>query len=49
MNFHKIKDYLLELNLQFDIIAISETWAELDQINNFNIDNYNAYYLTRGD
>ena len=29
-NFHKIKDYLLVLNLQFDIIAISELWAELD-------------------
>ena len=27
-NFHKIKDYILELNINFDIIAITETWIE---------------------
>ena len=25
-NFHKIKDYIFEINVKFDIIVIIETW-----------------------
>ena len=42
-NFQKIKDYILELSLQIDIIAI---WMELN-LDDFNIDN-DAYHITRG-
>ena len=42
----KIKDYILELSLHFDVIAISETWMELN-LEDFNIDNYDAYHITR--
>ena len=31
-NLNKNRDYLAELDLQFDMIAISEIWAELDLI-----------------
>ena len=48
-NFKTIRDCLGELDLQFDIIAISKTWAELDLINYYNITNYNGYHITRGD
>ena len=47
-NFQKIKHYILELNLQFDIIAISETWTVPDLIDDFNINSYDAYHVTRG-
>ena len=54
-NFYKKKrrdchsyTLLAELDLQFDIIAISETSAELDLINDYNINNYNGYHITRG-
>ena len=47
-NFQKIKHYILELNLQFDIIAISETWTDPDLIDDFNINSYDAYHVTRG-
>ena len=50
-NFHKIKDYnffILELNVNFDIIAITETWIEPNLINDFSINNYGAFHITRG-
>ena len=47
-NFHKIKDYILELKVKFDIIAIAETWIEPSLINDFNIKNYDAFHITRG-
>ena len=47
-NFHKIKDYILELNVKFDIIAITETWIETSLINDFNLNNYDAFHITRG-
>ena len=48
-NLKKIRDFLAELDLQFDFIAISETCAELDLISDYNINNYNGYHITRGD
>jgi len=47
-NFHKIKDYILELNINFDIIAITETWIEPNLTSDFNINNYDAFHITRG-
>ena len=34
--------------MQFDIIAISETWTDPDLIDDFNINNHDAYQVTRG-
>ena len=55
-NLHKIKDYyivfnlvqILELHVNFDIIAITETWIEPNLISDFSINNYDAFYITRG-
>ena len=41
-NLQKINDYLQELHLKFDIIAVSETWAELDVIDDLNLTDYSA-------
>ena len=38
-------DYLQELHLKFDIIAV--TWAELDVIDDLNLTDYSAYHVTR--
>ena len=40
-NFQKIKEYILEVIVQFGIIAISEIWMEFN-LDFFNIDNYTA-------
>ena len=47
-NFQKIKDYILELYIKFYIIALSETWIETDLIDDFIINNYDAYHITIG-
>ena len=46
--FQKNKDYILELNVNFDIIAITETWIEPKVISDFCINNYAAFHITRG-
>ena len=46
-NLQKINDYLQELHLKFDIIAVSETWAELDVIDDLNLTDYSAKHVTR--
>ena len=46
-NLQKINDYLQELHLKFDIIDVSETWAELDVIDDLNLTDYSAYHVTR--
>ena len=49
LNFHKIKDYILELNVNFYMIAITETRIEPNLISDFNsINNYDAFHITRG-
>ena len=47
-NFQKIKDSIDDLKLSFDIIAISETWAETDTIDGFTLDGYEAFHIVRG-
>ena len=47
-NFHKIKDSIDDLKLSFDIIAISETWAETDTIDGFTLNGYEAFHIVRG-
>ena len=46
-NLQKINDSLQELHLTFYIIAVSETWAELDVIDDLNLTDYSAYHVTR--
>ena len=47
-NFHKIKDSIDDLKLSFDIIAISETWAETYTIYGFTLNGYEAFHIVRG-
>ena len=47
-NFQKIKDSIDDLKLSFDIIAISETWAETDTIDGFTLNGYEAFHIVRG-
>ena len=47
-NFQKIKDSIEDLKLSFDIIAISETWAETDTIDGFTLNGYEAFHIVRG-
>ena len=47
-NFQKIKDSINDLKLSFDIIAISETWAETDTIDGFTLNGYEAFHIVRG-
>ena len=43
----KMYDYLNEISLNFDIIAISETWIQSDSITEFQINGY-ALFSVRG-
>ena len=47
-NLHKIKYNFLQLKIKFDIIAITETRTEPNLINDFNINNYDSFHITRG-
>ena len=47
-NFQKIKDSIDDLKLYFDIIAISETWAETDTVDGFTLNGYEAFHIVRG-
>ena len=46
-NFVKIYDYLNGLSLNFDIIAISETWIQSDSITEFQINGYELFSVRR--
>uniref|UniRef100_A0A3B5QVU5 Reverse transcriptase domain-containing protein n=1 Tax=Xiphophorus maculatus TaxID=8083 RepID=A0A3B5QVU5_XIPMA len=46
-NFSKITDYLKRLNGQFSIIAVSETWLNEENKNNFQINGYELHYVNR--
>lgn len=46
--FQNIEILLSEMNLKFDIIALTETWlTENDDISYYNIDGYNTEYINR--
>ena len=47
-NFQTIKDTIDDLKSSFDIIAISETWAEADTIDRFTLGGYEAFHIVRG-
>jgi len=36
------------LKVKFNIVAIIETWIEPNLINDFHIQNYDAFHITRG-
>lgn len=46
-NFSKITDYLKRLNGQFSIIAVSETWLNDENKNNFQINGYELHWVNR--
>ena len=46
-NFNKLKDSIKALGLQFDVIAISETWLSDNDSDNFNIDGYITFTCSR--
>ena len=46
-NFQKIKEYLGDLKLSFDIIAISETWAEPNTTEDILLNGYEAFHVDR--
>ena len=45
--FRQAQAYLMSLNFCFDIIAISETWVNLNSINNSNIQGYDVSHTMR--
>ena len=47
INFVKMYDYLNGLSLNFDIIAISETWIQSDSITEFQINGYELFSVRR--
>ena len=46
-NFNKLKDSTKALGLQFDVIAISETWLSDNDSDNFNIHGYTTFTCSR--
>ena len=46
-NFKEIEDYLSSLNHKFDIIAISETWANESNEQTFTFHGYDAFHTVR--
>ena len=46
-NFQKIKEYLDDLKLSFDIIAISETWAEPNTTEDILLKGYEYFHVAR--
>ena len=47
-NFQTNKDSIDDLKLSFDILAISETWAETYTIDGFTLNGYEAFHIVRG-
>ena len=46
-NFDKIRDYVYELKIPFDIIAIPETWLQSDECTNMLLAGYRVIHITR--
>ena len=46
-NFSKLKNSIKALGLQFDVIALSETWLSNDDSDNFNINGYTTFPCSR--
>ena len=47
-SFCEIQDFLKLLTIQFDIIAIRETWLNKDTNPYYNLDGYDAFRIVRG-
>ena len=45
--FNLVSNFLTELNLNFDIIAISETWLNTQIEGDYNIKGHDAYHKVR--
>ena len=46
-NFNKLKACIAQLNCKFEVIAISETWMNDNESEEFQLENYYAYYISR--
>ena len=46
-SFNKLKACITQLDYKFDVIAISETWMNDNESEEFQFENYNAYYISR--
>ena len=46
-NFYNIQNYLKQLNIKFDVIAITETWLFSLEHDNFQIEGYNSNFVSR--
>ena len=46
-NFNKLKACIAQLDYKFDVIAIIETWMNDNESEEFQLENYNAYYISR--
>ena len=46
-NFNKLKACIAQLDYKFDVIAISETWMNDNESEEFQLENYNACYISR--
>ena len=45
--FNKLKACIAQLYCTFDVIAISETWTNDNEGEEFQLENYNTYYISR--
>lgn len=46
-NFESIKDYLNQFKSHFSMIAVSETWIQVDKGAEFNLPGYDMFYTNR--
>lgn len=46
-NLEKIKELLCQLDKNFKVIAITESWLKDSDINDVQIDGYNMFYVNR--
>ena len=44
-NFNKLKSVLSSFDVTFDVIAVSETWLNNDDLDYFHMDDYDDTYL----
>ena len=46
-NFDKVKETLNELKTVFDVIALTETWLNTSNMNDYTIEGYESYHSVR--
>ena len=46
-NFKYISNFLTELNITFDLITISETWSNTQNVDDYDLKGYDVYHKVR--